>query len=716
MTSAAAARILLSSRIMKGCREMRAFLRLPSLVAAVLVLGWASGADAAATAWVGDGHAAARLITADEAVGSGSTVDAGLEIRLAPGWHAYWRSPGDAGIAPGVDWAGSENLAKAEIAWPAPTRFSQQGFETAVYNHRVVLPIALTLAQPGRPLSLHAQVAYAACAEICVPYSATLDLTLPAGVASPGPEAGLIAAARAQVPAGPGAAGIALRSASVAGRPDAALVVALHSEATPFHAPDLFVEGIADGSPGRPVVEIGEGGRTARFTVPIRGADAAAIDGKSLALTLVDGARSAELDATPVAGTAPAGPSGLLSILAVALLGGLILNVMPCVLPVLSLKLLSVASQAGAARGPARIGLVVTALGVLASFALIAVVLIGLEAAGATVGWGMQFQWPWFIAGMGAVTTLFAASLWGWLPIAAPRFVYDAAARRRGAHRDAFLTGAFATLLATPCSAPFVGTAVGFALSRGPAEIAVVFLAMGLGFAAPYLAAAAVPRLVGWLPRPGRWMAALCAVLGLALAGTAVWLLFVLAALSGTRAAVGTGVALAIVLLLLMAKSRRSAPAALARTASAAAAAVLAAAIVWPAFAVGDRAAAPALVEGAWRPFDQTEIPRLVGEGKTVFIDVTAAWCLTCKLNEAAVIDRDPVAGRLAGPGIVAMRADWTRPDPAVAAYLKGFGRYGIPFNAVYGPGRPQGEALSELLTSEAVIKALDRAAGVKDE
>ena len=277
----------------------------------------------------------------------------------------------------------------------------------------------------------------------------------------------------------------------------------------------------------------------------------------------------------------------LLPILAIALLGGLILNAMPCVLPVLSLKLLSVASQAGADRIRLRIGLLMTALGVLASFALIAAMLIGLKVSGAVIGWGIQFQWPWFIAAMAALTTIFAASLWGWLAIGLPRIAYDAAAasRVRPRYADAFLTGGFATLLATPCSAPFVGTAVGFALAQGPRQIAVVFAALGLGFAAPYLLVAGFPQLVRLLPRPGRWMNRLRAVLGLALAGTTIWLLFVLAALSGARVALAAAAALAIVLGLLALKHRREMPAAGSRLVSGAAAALIAAAILWPAFA-----------------------------------------------------------------------------------------------------------------------------------
>ncbi len=685
-------------------------------LAALLTLVTPAAGFAAATGWVGDDHAAARLITAVGATGSAATVEAGLEIRLAPGWHAYWRTPGDAGIPPSIDWAGSHNLAQARIAWPAPNRYSLQGFETAGYQDHFVLPIGLTLARPGRPLELRAAVDYAACAEICVPYSAKFDLALPAGPMLPAPQAALIAAARARVPRSLAAAGIELVSVNAVGDGrDSSLIIRLNSPGAAFRSPDLFVEGMTKGSPGHPAVTLSQAGHRARMTVPIRDAAAAGIAGGKLTLTLVDGLRAAEFAATPLAASAPGDAGRLLPILAIALLGGLILNAMPCVLPVLSLKLLSVASQAGADRIRLRIGLLMTALGVLASFALIAATLIGLKVSGAVIGWGIQFQWPWFIAAMAALTTMFAASLWGWLAIGLPRIAYDAAAasRVRPRYADAFLTGGFATLLATPCSAPFVGTAVGFALAQGPRQIAVVFAALGLGFAAPYLLVAGFPQLVRLLPRPGRWMNRLRAVLGLVLAGTTIWLLFVLAALSGARVALAAAAALAIVLGLLALKHRREMPAAGSRLVSGAAAALIAAAILWPAFAgvAGGGVGSGVSGAGPWRRFDARAIPRLVGEGKTVFVDVTAAWCLTCKVNAAVVLDREPVSGRLFGSRVVAMRGDWTRPDPALARYLQSFDRYGVPFNAVYGPARPEGELLPELLTSAAVENALDRAA-----
>ncbi len=686
---------------------------LSGAVIAIVLAGLLPEARAAATEWVGDNHAAARLITATDATGSGKTVEAGLEIRLAPGWHAYWRTPGDAGIPPSIDWSGSENLTRAEIAWPAPARYSLQGFETAGYRDHIVLPITATMPQPGNSLDLQALVSWAACANICVPYSTKLDLRLPAGPAAPAPEAGLIGEARARVPQPAAVAGVELVAANVAARgADAALSLRLRSKDIPFKTPDLFVEGLDKGSPGRPDIALSQARHMARLTVPIRDAAAAAIAGKRLSLTLVDGRRAAEFTATPSPAAPAANASRLLPIIAIALLGGLVLNAMPCVLPVLSLKLLSVASHAGAERRRVRFGLAMTAFGVLASFALIAASLIALRASGAAIGWGIQFQWPWFIAAMAAVTTLFAASLWGWLPILLPRFAYEAAAdiRAPSPYADAFLTGAFATLLATPCSAPFVGTAVGFALAQGPGEIAIVFAALGLGMATPYLAIAAFPRLVRLLPRPGRWMNVLRIALGFALAGTAVWLLIVLSALSGTRVALIAAAALTAVVAVLAVKGRHGFSAAGARVASAVTAGLVAVAVLWPAFA-GVVASGSIDGSGRWQAFDPQQIQRLVGEGKIVFVDVTAAWCLTCKVNEAAVLDRDPVAGRLFGPNVVAMRGDWTRPDPVLTRYLESFDRYGIPFNAVYGPGRPQGELLPELLSAGAVERALDHAA-----
>jgi suppressor for copper-sensitivity B len=685
------------------------------LLAIALPLLYGGTAQAAASGWDRQAHGAARLITAVQATGSGPVVDAGIEISLPPGWHTYWRTPGDAGIPPTIAWTGSGNLARADIAWPAPRRLPPlDGMETVGYEGRVVLPVAVTLATPGAALHLHAEVDYAACKDVCIPYHASLDLTLPPGLAAPGPEAALIAAARAEVPEGAGSAGIDLRGAMLAAAPGGAvLAVRLAGLTAPLTAPDLFVEGPADLSPAAPEVHLADGGRVATLRVLLRGTAPAALAGQTLRLTVVDGTRAAEFVTVPTPGTLPppAGEGGVLAgMFGIALLGGLILNLMPCVLPVLSLKLLALLEHAGAARRAARRGLLATAAGVMACFAALAAGLIALKSAGSAVGWGIQFQFPWFLAAMALATTLFAASLWDWLPIALPGRLADAigGARARGRLADAFLLGAFATLLAASCSAPFVGTAIGFALARGPAEIALVFTGLGLGMAAPYLLVAALPGLAAWLPRPGAWMVWLRRVLGLFLLGTAAWLLAVLAAEAGAATALSAGAALLALLAVLAWRHRRPAH----RPVAAALALALAAlAMLVPSLHGGAAPIPPAARDaGPWRPFDSATLDAALAGRQVVFVDVTAAWCLTCKVNERAVLDRAPVAARLQAPGTVMLRADWTRPDPAVTAFLQRFGRYGVPMDVVYGPGAPQGIALPELLTADVVLAALHRA------
>jgi suppressor for copper-sensitivity B len=693
-----------------------------NFAAVALLAAWCAPgtARAAASAWGGDANARVRLISATAATGTAQRLDLGLEFRLAPGWHIYWRTPGDTGYPPSADWAGSDNLATASLAWPAPQRYDLLGVETIAYQGTVVLPVLATLAHPGAPLRLSAALDYLACSNICVPYQAALALDLPAGTAAPSPEAALVADAAGRVPLEPAQAGLTLLGAQLLGPADQPRLAVELAAQPPLRDPDIFVEHVGRGFAGKPRLTALAGGQ-ARLELPLYNvtrAEAtrlAARDG--IALTLVDGARAAALTVQPTAG-AETGAAAWLGMLGTALLGGLILNLMPCVLPVLAVKLAAVGHYGGAARRLVRLGFLASALGILVSFLLLAAGALLVRAGGGAVGWGIQFQQPWFLVGLIAVLTLFAANLWGWLSVDLPRVVAD---RLTGAPADrvkggqlagAFVTGMFATLLATPCSAPFVGTALGFALAGGPAEILTIFAALGVGLALPYLAVALVPEAAGWLPRPGRWMVRLRGLLGLALAGTALWLAVVLAGTAGAPAALGVGALMLLLAGLLALRARRGEPA-VRRLAGWAGAGLVALAFAAPPLlatppprpALAD-AAAPA----AWHRFEPAQLDRLLGERRVVLVDVTADWCLTCKVNKALVLERGAVAAALAQGRVAGLRADWTRPDPAISDYLASFGRYGIPFNAVYGPGAPGGIALPELLTAEAVLDAVARA------
>ncbi|MFQ5955126.1 MAG: protein-disulfide reductase DsbD family protein [Kiloniellales bacterium] len=709
------------ARIQASCRPACGVL-LGALVAVLIGTG---EARAAASDWDSFEHARVRLVAESATVGSAPSVRMGLHFRLDEGWKIYWRSPGDAGIPPRLEWSESRNLAALAISWPAPQRFSIFGLETAGYTDEVVLPLEARLARPGEPLYVDLGVDYLVCEEICIPASAKLNLELPAGAAASSPFAGLIRRYVARVPGGNDAAGLGVERVEAVWLADLpALRVTARAKA-PFTDPDLFVEATAEaGDTGdltfdAPYVQIDPDGRRAVLLAALSDGEPArgTLAGRRFTVTVVDGDQAVEVSAQALAAAQAAVTSGgFLGILALALLGGLILNLMPCVLPVLSLKLLNVVGHGGAAPGVVRAGFLASAAGILFSFLVLAASAVALKALGMSIGWGIQFQQPIFLTAMVLLVTLFACNLWGFFELRSPRFAAAIAERHAGRHHDAhglgghFLAGALATVLATPCSAPFLGTAVGFAFARGATEIFAIFLALGLGLALPYLLVAAVPRLATMLPRPGAWMVMLRRGLGFALAATGLWLVTVLASQQGDLVAG----AVALVMLALGAalwagrrlggRARRLAPAAAVGLAALALATSL-----LPASAARDQ---PAAVESHWRPFDLAAIPGLVGDGRIVFVDVTADWCITCQVNKSLVLDRGAVADWLKSDGVIAMRADWTRPDPRIARYLEGFGRYGIPFNAVYGPGAPGGLALPEILSVGAVADAVRDAGG----
>lgn len=694
-------------------------------IAMLLCLMSSTAGHAATGAWNINDHVDTRLVSVMDAVGDADSVRLGLHFRMRPGWKIYWRSPGDAGFPPDPDWAGSENMRAVSMAWPAPKRFSIFGLETLGYADEVLLPLAVALENPGQPLRLKANIRYLACKDICIPYEAALALDLPSGTAGPGIESGLVERFAALVPGPDSSGGLSIENAVLINRgKDPVLQLALRSD-TGFDAPDVFIEAPKDTLFGKPAVVIAESGKRALLEVKGAGATAVDLDGGNFTVTLVDGNRAIErilpvrlgeplaaLPAIPRPGGEPASALPLWRVLLLAVLGGLILNLMPCVLPVLSIKLLAAVSHGGGHASDVRAGFLATAAGIVASMLVIAAALIAVTAAGFVAGWGIQFQQPVFLAFMVVVVTLFACNLFGMFEISLPQWMSGLALSAGngpslGGH---FLTGAFATLLATPCSAPFVGTAIGFALSREAPEILMVFAALGLGLALPYVAVAAFPRVATALPRPGPWMITLRRILGLALAATAVWLLSVIAVQIGTEGAILLGAMMALIAAVF---ALRHVPGSrLGRYSGAAVTLLALAALALPVVRAPDPGISSKQLQAGWQVFDMAELRRIVAGGGTVFVDVTADWCITCQVNKKLVLEQGEVAAWLAGDGVTAMRADWTRPDPAIAAYLAGFGRYGIPFNAIYGPQAPDGIALPELLTDAAVLNIAARAAG----
>lgn len=666
-----------------------------------------------------------RLLVGGVASDDPAALLLGLEFEMLPGWKVYWRTPGDAGYPPRIDWAGSKNLQNPSLRWPVPGRFHVLGLETLGYHDGVVFPIVAWRKDVASPTFIRARVSYLVCDAICIPAETTLSLDLGKSAL----DGAAVARARAQieralarVPGDGRKSGLTIERAEYG---DGLLSVTVRA-ATPFRSPDLYVEGPGGFFFAAPIAHFWDGKRRAILRMAVEGPGvgppkADALLGRDVRLTLVDNlGRENVVTAERLLAIAPASVSlaalsagkGFALAIVLAILGGFILNLMPCVLPVLSLKLLAIAGHGGAPRAAVRQSFLATSGGILFAFLLLATLIFLLRSAGLAVGWGFQFQSPFFLLFMIALLTLFAANLWGFLAVRLPVGVQTYLATRGHGEGSVahFLTGMFATVLATPCSAPFLGTSIGFALSRGAVEIYAVFTALGIGLALPYLVVVLFPGLATRLPKPGPWMGSLRRVLGIALLGTAVWLLTVFAGEAGQIAGVAVAALMAGLLVATWFRAR------LGRTLFAGLVVLfLGIALLLTAYGAAffreENSLRASSQDALWQNFDLGAIPGLVGAGKVVFVDVTAQWCITCQANKLLVLDRGEAASALRAHDVVAMRADWTRPNEAIAAYLARFGRYGIPFNVVYGPGAPTGIPLPELLTQKAVLDAIAAAA-----
>ncbi len=619
-------------------------------------------ARGASTPWAENAEGRLRLIAKSPTVGKELKILLGLHFQTAPDWHIYWRSPGDAGYPPKIDWAGSENLAAAKILWPTPARFSIGKIETIGYTGEIVLPIEITLSAAQSKTQFRAHVDYLTCKEICVPHNYRFALDLYDGLSLSAPEADLIDIFyQSAADTGGQKSLMNIRQVLIAGQ-DAAPSIEIHGfKADGFSKPDVFLESNLPLAFSKPQITRGQSPGEKIFTVEVSANDPK--DFKELTrapitITMVDSGKSYETTVTPMRALPPKSWLAILALVGLGVLGGLILNAMPCVFPVLSIKLLQIIAKHDHEKTWVRKSFLAASAGIICSFWLLASILVGLKLTGQQIGWGIQFQQPAFLVFLIAVLLIFAGNLWGIFEIRLPRFIANLG--RMGSVEDGhslskeFLMGAFATLLATPCSAPFLGTALGFALSAGIGEIYFIFTAIGIGLALPYLLIAGFPQLVYLLPKPGKWMVTLRRVMGVFLLLTALWLATIVVAQTTT----------------VMDAPKQS-------------------------------------VRFEWQAFDPMRIGGLVAGGKTVFVDVTADWCLTCKLNERLVIQSDKIQTLLARPDVVAMRADWTKPNAMIANYLASFGRYGIPFNAVYSKAHPTGLPLPELLSESVVEQAI---------
>lgn len=692
------------------------------------VLLWFAVAAAAAAQPVRTERVEAELHSSRAAVVPGERFTIVLRQNIREHWHTYWRNPGDSGEPTDLTWRAPTGWHVGPIQWPAPEAIPFAMLVNYGYSNEVLFPIEVTApadARPGDRVTLTADAYWLVCSDICVPEEATLTLTLPVATqgrddtvwgprvaqaleALPRPAPGVDARIAAGPPAHlsvalPGAEALRnprffpySRDAMEAAQPQRPRVgpAGLSFTLSPGVANDLgetVLEGVV-------VYEAREGGGWVRRGVEIAAQPGEAIPGvDDRPATISDDYPLAELERGAGAGRADAAmpAATLIAALALAFLGGVILNVMPCVLPVLSVKALAFAG--GMQRGDARRHGTLYFAGVMATFLALAVVLIGLRGAGEVVGWGFQLQAPWVTAALALLFFAIGLNLLGVFQIGAGAQNVGAGLSARGGDAGAFFTGALAVIAATPCAAPFMATAVGAALLSQSAAVTVLILgAMGVGFALPLTALHFAPGLQRLVPRPGVWMERVRNVLAFPMFAAAVWLAWVLTEQTGPMGVLALlSIAAALAFALFVGRWGR------AWAAAGLVALVLTGVFTWrPLLGVQSQ---DELISQAWTPALVTE---LRNEGRGVFVNFTAAWCVTCKVNEATSLRSARVARAFGAANIAYLEADWTNRDDTIAAALAEHGRAGVPLYLYYPPG-DGAVVLPQMLSERLILEAI---------
>lgn len=618
------------------------------------------------------GQVKALLLSDSNAIVPGRSFKLGIELQMLPGWHTYYKESGDAGMPTRITWILPPGFKASSLLWEKPSKFNDSGIITYGYHDKTLIVSTITSPadlKPGQKLSFGAKAEWLSCKDVCIPGSAELTFSLPVATESePSQNVASFAAADYDGPAAGAAAVKDPPRSEPASQNISESTNAAPSAKTSIIESNLKIEGVGEEKPSLPLY------------------------------------------------------------LLFAFIGGFILNFMPCVLPVISIKIFSLIRQAG--DEPAKIvqhGLTF-ASGIILSFLALGGLVIAIQGAGQKIGWGFQFQYPVFVLAMAAVVTVFALSMFGlfYIQVTAGQSQIDKLASSEGLG-GTFFKGVLATVLSTPCTAPFLGTALGFAFTQPWWLILSIFFTIALGMASPYILLTLQPSWMKYLPKPGVWMEKFKESMGFLLLATVVWLLWVL----GNQVGIDACMAVAAFLLCLSIAcwiigrfiDLTSSPKRKAIVWTVASAVVIAAycgcLLPFPDLLSTDPSVAkakgkePLASAGgiAWVPFTLAELDKQTSLKKTVLIDFTADWCLTCKANEKTVIDTAPVIDKIKTLNVVPLKADWTTQDPEITRILQKFGRSGVPLYVIFPAGRPLDPiVLPEIINQSIVLEALDRA------
>ncbi|HEX4285861.1 MAG TPA: thioredoxin family protein [Terracidiphilus sp.] len=685
------------------------------------------------------------LLPAHEIGRDGKPNSAGLFFKLEPGWHVYWKNAGDSGEPPHVKWTMPAGIKASELQFPAPKRLPLGPFMDFGYEDQVVFPFTVTAGKSAArgPSDLHAKVDWLVCREVCIPGKAELALGRTVSDHASGTvsqnDLKLIERFEALLPkTAPAtfkpvfqASGAGFRVAVTTGRHEATaaffpsdqsivdnpsaqtiaptdrgLILGLKKDANLTANPDQL-RGVIELSDGR-AFEITAVAGVVAGGVDVPSAPAASATGS--APVSANSQQGAPLNPSPTSQTPSA---SLLRSAAFAFLGGLLLNLMPCVFPVLFIKALALVRSGGEERHTLRSHGFVYAAGILVSFWALVAVLLGLRAAGSHLGWGYQFQSPVFLALMASLLFFLGLSLAGQFEIGLTLTSAGGSLATKQGYTGSFFTGVLAVIVATPCTAPFMGAAVGYALAQSLAITFAVFTALGLGLAAPYVALTLQPAWTRFLPKPGAWMELLKQATAVPVFATVIWLAWVLAQAYGATLLAAL---LASFLLIAVAGwflGRWPAKG----WASAVAALLLLGVVLLSLVAPGRLAATQAAIvaapggstHAAWEPWSAETVSRYQAQGRPVFVDFTASWCLSCQVNERVALTQPEVQKAFGDANVALLKADWTQHDEAIGDTLAALGRSGVPAYVLYVPGESNPRLLPEVLTPGIVLGELSR-------
>jgi thiol:disulfide interchange protein DsbD len=713
-------------------------------------------------------HVHVQLLIPVSGFNRGATADAGFYFKLEPGWHIYWKNAGDAGEPPHIQWTLPEGIAAGAIQFPVPSRLPLGPLMDFGYENEVLFPLTLNVAKTAKPgpATLHAKVDWLVCRATCIPGKAELEVSRdvydhPRKPVLIGADADVFNRFVGQLPKPLPTTDKAVFQPTNEGFRLFVETGQTETEASFFPSDESILDNpapqkLASTAKGL-ILDLKKDANLSANPAQLNGVlelsggrayELAARPGKVTAQPLASAAShpaAAAATASSAPETAPTSSPGttsgakslllseLVRISGLAFLGGLILNLMPCVFPVLFLKGLALVNSGNEAGVPTdrsssvgweqrhklrAHGIVYTA-GILVSFWVLVAVLLGLRAAGATLGWGFQFQSPIFLELMAGLLFFMGLSLAGQFEIgltltsAGGSLLVDKQGAAKQGYTGSFFTGVLAVIVATPCTAPFMGAAIGYALAQPAAVTFAVFTALALGLAAPYVALTLQPAWTRLLPRPGAWMEILRQAISVPIFITVIWLAWVLAQAYG--AAILAALLASFLFLAIAGWFLGRWPAA--RWSTVVAALILLCVIAIDAWAprgliepvFNPRDVLTVSINGGWQPWSEAAVSRSLAAGQPVFVDFTASWCLSCQVNERVALDQPAVEQAFQARNVLLMRADWTRHDESITQALTALGRSGVPAYALYTPGRSEPELLPEVLTPGIVTDALNK-------